>query len=141
MNHFRKQDTHLYSLPNSLNLSNTSNSVFFEDVTKKDAESPQTSKDSIDQPFNSQVWITLQRYFSSGIRVTELKSIAKFLQFYLNLPFISRKALRSCPLLIKWFEDNWSKIYPFLPYISLLDDNLQPINHFREMNLKDSIDL
>jgi len=82
---------------------------------------------------NLQVWITLQSYFSSGVRLAELRSIAKFLQFYLNLPIISRNASRSFNLLIKWFENNWKKILPFLPYISLYDDNLRPINQFREV--------
>lgn len=131
---FFKQDLTYSNLQNSFDLSDTNTYTFYDDVNQKEIDSPKTKDDLVDSQIqNLQVWITLQSYFSSGVRLAELRSIAKFLQFYLNLPIISRNASRSFNLLIKWFENNWKKILPFLPYISLYDDNLRPINQFREV--------
>ena len=136
--HSPKYLTNSSYLSNSL-ISDNNSSSFIED-NQLDRPINSFNSSSFNSAFqvqtNYQVWMILQQHFSSGICFAELKSIAKFLQFYLNLPIISRNALRSFPLLIDWFRNNWNKVYPVLPYISLLDENHQPINQYRLMTLK-----
>ncbi|OHT10195.1 hypothetical protein TRFO_20568 [Tritrichomonas foetus] len=82
---------------------------------------------------NSRAWKEIKILFSSGIRHTELISIATVLISIYNLPKVSRPHRRSFPLLVKWFDDNWEKIQPIISKISLLDKERVPINSQREM--------
>jgi hypothetical protein len=80
----------------------------------------------------SDAWTILTHHFSSGIRHRELRSIAFILSKIFNIPPITRDAHRSYPVLIKWFQENWTAIEPVLPLISLRDEYDQQINSDRE---------
>jgi hypothetical protein len=81
----------------------------------------------------SSAWRALRSQFSSGIRQHELTSIALLLcSMNESLPLLSRSERRSFPLLIRWFETNWSGVEPFLPAFSLRDENGEVINFERE---------
>jgi hypothetical protein len=47
-------------------------------------------------------------------------------------PLPMRSEKRSFPLMIRWFEQQWSHIEAFLPLVQLLDVNLEEINFARE---------
>ena len=79
------------------------------------------------------VWKKIQQLFSTGVRHTELISVAQILIQISGAPEVSRSCHRSFPVLIKWFDDNWDKIEPFIHHISLLDENMNTINITREM--------
>lgn len=79
-------------------------------------------------------WIEIQNRFSTGIRHTELLSIAKVLCLICkDLPPVGRSCCRSFPVLIKWFSENWEVIRPELSCISILDEEQKPITGLREM--------
>lgn len=73
-------------------------------------------------------WKTLQYYFSTGLTRHELLAIAEVLRQTLHLPKISRAATRNTPSLFTWFSENWSEIESVLPYVTLVDDNLNEIS-------------
>jgi hypothetical protein len=71
--------------------------------------------------------------FSSGIRQGELTSVACILcSLNESLSIITRSHRRSFPLLILWFEENWTMIEHVLPLVALCDESEVPINFLRE---------
>ena len=83
----------------------------------------------------SYAWQQLQLHFSSGVRFSELKSIASIL--IMNFPYLpplSRSAVRSAPILIKWYNDNWKLIAPILPYIKMIDSDFNVIDQVAEIS-------
>lgn len=59
----------------------------------------------------SEAWKVLSIMYGDQIRQDELISIAEFVSAELNL-YIDRDAKRRKCILIKWFDENWSKIGP-----------------------------
>lgn len=83
---------------------------------------------------SSPTWKKIQHLFSTGIRHTELLSVAEVLVHLTGAPNVSRSCHRSFPVLIKWFDDNWEILEPFIYRISLLDENKNKIDFSREMH-------
>lgn len=101
---------------------------------KKGKEASYIEKMLKDFDYKSSVtWKKIQNLFSTGIRHTELISIAQVLMHISDVPKISRSCHRSFPVLIKWFDDNWDKIESYIYNISLLDENKNKIDFSREM--------
>jgi hypothetical protein len=79
------------------------------------------------------VWHAIRRQFSSGVRHHELLSVARVLCSLAEpTQLLSRAEMRSFPLLIRWFRDNWATIKPFFPLIHLCDGAGSTINFQRE---------
>ena len=75
----------------------------------------------------------LQQHFSTGISLPELRSLAHIIQQIYHLDPIDRETNRSVSLMIQYFIKYWALIEPLLPYIQILDDNMQPINGNRQL--------
>ena len=73
--------------------------------------------------YKSNTWAALIAQFSSGIRHTELLSIAQIVEKITQVPKFGRNEKRSFACLVKWFDDNWNNISKVIGRISLLDDN------------------
>jgi hypothetical protein len=69
-------------------------------------------------PKDNQVWSVLAQKFGSNIKQPELLSIAAVLSKNANVP-LDRDAKRRKSVLLKWFEENWNAVYPFLDYVVL----------------------
>jgi hypothetical protein len=81
----------------------------------------------------SPFWHVLRNQFSSGVRQRELSSVATVLCSLIEtFPLPTRSEKRSFPLLIRWFEQNWTEIAPFLPLINLCTESFEVINFARE---------
>jgi hypothetical protein len=80
-----------------------------------------------------EAWQAITHRFSTGIRHRELCSIALVIVRYFGVTKISRDARRSFPVLIKWFQDNWSEINPLIATMNLLDENEEVIDYDREL--------
>jgi hypothetical protein len=74
----------------------------------------------------------LQAKFSTGVRLSELKSIAAILARITGFPGPSRDAKRSYILTVKWFKDNWKWVLPWLPLVQLKDARNMVIDGQRE---------
>jgi hypothetical protein len=78
----------------------------------------------------------LQLKFSTGVRFTELKSIARVLAMLAQLPPPSRATNRRWSKLMKWYGKHWDELVPFLPSVQLRDENEVPIDGRREFTEK-----
>ena len=85
---------------------------------------------------SSYEWYALKQYFSSGVNLAELTSIAQILVGLLNLPSLSRNTKRTFQSLLLWYHENWNEIVNILPYIVLYDDSCKPINSSTEFETK-----
>lgn len=104
-------------------------------ASKKGKEASYIKKVLSDFDYKSSLtWKKIQHMFSTGIRHTELLSVAEVLVHLTGAPNISRSCHRSFPVLIKWFDDNWEILEPIIYRISLLDENKNKIDFSREMN-------
>lgn len=73
--------------------------------------------------------------FSSGVRLKELCSVAIVLcKIVSGIKEPNRDEKRNLSLLIEWYHNNWSLVYPMLPFINLRDENNEIINGEREIN-------
>ena len=72
-------------------------------------------------------WVVITKYFPPGITFAELRSIAIILCNTLNLPKVPRDCKRKSNLLIEWYLKEWKYIEPYLPCVSLYDDNYNKI--------------
>ena len=79
----------------------------------------------------SKVWDLLKTKFSSGITHNELKSIAQVCCYFSQLT-LERDATRDNRVLIKWFDENWSKLKDIVAKICLRDEQERPITLERE---------
>jgi hypothetical protein len=73
--------------------------------------------------FNSKdnsVWKAITQRFGNNIKQPELLSMAQVLANHANIR-LDRDAKRRKAVLIKWFEENWVAIEPFLPFVVLED--------------------
>jgi hypothetical protein len=76
---------------------------------------------------------SLQRQFSTGVRVTELRSIAVVLALIAKIRPPTRAMSRQHSLLLQWYRAHWCEIAPFLPLIQLRDNQNLPIDGNREL--------
>ena len=82
---------------------------------------------------SSPAWDAIKKQFSSGIRHSELLSIAFIVRHLTNVPEVNRSCKRNFTCLIKWFSDNWENISKVIGRIVLLDEYSQPISGQREL--------
>lgn len=68
----------------------------------------------------SMIWNEIKRRFGDNIRHGELLSIAEVVAQYSGV-FLDRDAKRRKTVLIKWFQENWARIAPFLSCVVLED--------------------
>jgi hypothetical protein len=69
-------------------------------------------------PKDTPAWREITRRFGASIKQPELVSIASVLAQSTNIK-LDRDAKRRKAVLIKWFEENWTTIEPFLDYVVL----------------------
>ena len=69
-------------------------------------------------PRENNAWKEISRRFGSSIKQPELLSIATILANNANIR-LDRDAKRRKTVLIKWFQENWDTISPFLDYVVL----------------------
>jgi hypothetical protein len=82
---------------------------------------------------SSEEFRVLQCKFSSGVRFTELKSIAVVLAWLANVEPPDRDTRRQFVMLIRWFRRHWAVVSAFLPSVELRDENNVPITREREL--------
>jgi hypothetical protein len=75
----------------------------------------------------------LRLKFSTGVRLTELKSIAMVLSMLAHVKPPTREMNRSHSLLMQWYHDCWTEILPFLSVVQLRDSYDVPIDGQREI--------
>ena len=75
-------------------------------------------------PKDNIVWHEITQRFGASIKQPELLSIATVLAQNANVK-LDRDAKRRKSVLIKWFEENWAAIHPFLDYVVLEDSHPQ----------------
>ena len=71
-------------------------------------------------PKESPIWKEITRRFGVNVKHAELVSIASVLANSANIR-LDREAKRRKTVLVKWFEENFSAIQPFLDYVVLED--------------------
>lgn len=71
--------------------------------------------------------------FSSGVTLTELRSVAEVIVECSGIGPPCRDAKRSFGLLLMWFRRNWAVIVPWLEIIQLRDENDCVVNGTREI--------
>lgn len=71
-------------------------------------------------PKDNVVWHEITQRFGANIKQPELLSIANVLAQNAGIK-LDRDAKRRKSVLIKWFEENWNAIQPFLAYVVLED--------------------
>ena len=75
-------------------------------------------------PKDNMVWHEITQRFGASIKQPELLSIATVLAQNANIK-LDRDAKRRKSVLVKWFEENWAVIKPFLDYVVLEDSHQQ----------------
>ena len=75
-------------------------------------------------PKDNDVWRRITAKFGPNIKQPELLSIANVLAQNCNVK-LDRDAKRRKSVLIKWFEENWVTISPYLDYVVLEDGSHQ----------------
>jgi hypothetical protein len=73
--------------------------------------------------FNSKdnvVWKEITHRFGSNLKQPELLSIAHVLASHAGLK-LDRDAKRRKSVLVKWFDEHWSQLCPYLDYVVLED--------------------
>jgi hypothetical protein len=66
------------------------------------------------------VWKEITQRFGNNIKQPELLSIAQVLASSADVK-LDRDAKRRKTVLVKWFEENWERIAPYLDYVVLED--------------------
>jgi hypothetical protein len=69
-------------------------------------------------PKETPVWQEITRRFGPNVKQRELVSIASVLAQGANVR-LDRDAKRRKSVLIKWFQENWANVSPFLDYVFL----------------------
>ena len=75
-------------------------------------------------PKDTPVWREITQRFGSSIKQPELLSIATVLAQNANIK-LDRDAKRRKSVLVKWFEENWQIIRPYLDYVVLEESHNQ----------------
>ena len=78
-------------------------------------------------PKESPVWKEITKRFGVNIKQPELVSIASVLAGSANIK-LDRDAKRRKTVLIKWFDENYAAISPFLDYVVLQEPNSKVSN-------------
>lgn len=73
-------------------------------------------------PKDNTVWREITSRFGANIKQPELLSIAQVLATSASIK-LDRDAKRRKSVLIKWFEENWASIHPYLEYVVLEDSH------------------
>ena len=73
-------------------------------------------------PKDNPAWYHITQKFGSNIKQPELLSIAEVCANSAGIK-LDRDAKRRKSVLIKWFEENWPRIQPFLNFVVLEDTN------------------
>ena len=124
------QDT---SVPNNLILQYKNMNPNFNESTFEGLISNQKTEDNNEkkrisarmsnfQPKECKAWKEITQKFGNNIKQQELLSIANVLSSSAKLK-LDRDAKRRKTVLIKWFDENWEAIKPFLPYVVLVNAN------------------
>jgi hypothetical protein len=71
-------------------------------------------------PKDSPVWQEITRRFGKNLKQPELLSMANVLAGNANIK-LDRDAKRRKAVLLKWFEENWAVIQPYLEYVVFED--------------------
>jgi hypothetical protein len=72
------------------------------------------------------VWKEIAARFGTNIKQPELLSIANVLASHANLK-LDRDAKRRKSVLIKWFDEHWPQVQPYLDYVVLEDAHVSEI--------------
>ncbi|KAH0794289.1 hypothetical protein GPJ56_001892 [Histomonas meleagridis] len=91
------------------------------------------NQDSISDVYETEVYKTIKKKFSSGITQKELKLVAQIICSKTSLK-LDREASRDKRVLIKWFIEHWDEIEPHIEHISIYDENDNIIDEDRENN-------
>jgi hypothetical protein len=76
---------------------------------------------------SSIAWSFLSQRFGVKLTRLELVSLAQVLSSHLRIP-LDREAFRRRRVLLKWFEENWADVEPFLrAHIVVLDTEGCPV--------------
>lgn len=70
----------------------------------------------------SQVWREISARFGANIKQGELTSIASEIAKTANIR-LDRDAKRRKMVLLRWFEENWEQIQPYLEYVVIEETN------------------
>ena len=73
-------------------------------------------------------WVILQQHFSSGITFNEFLSISQIICQLLNMKPLTRSEKRSFSSLLYWYHQNWNSISQVLPFVHIIDDNLNEVS-------------
>lgn len=76
---------------------------------------------------DNRVWAEIAKRFGVNVKQGELTNIAQVIAKHAGIK-LDRDAKRRKCVLLKWFDENWDKIYPFLDYVVLAsssDDETQ----------------
>jgi len=69
-------------------------------------------------PKDNEVWRQITQRFGANVKQPELLSIANVLAMNANIK-LDRDAKRRKSVLIKWFQENWAIVSPFLDFVVL----------------------
>lgn len=86
---------------------------------------------------DSMAWSEITRRYGSELKHGELLSIAEVVASNANVQ-LDRDAKRRKSVLIKWFEENWTRISPFLNYVVLEDKKTQNPGICQYQNIPDN---
>ena len=75
-------------------------------------------------PKDNDVWRHITQRFGANVKQPELLSIATVVAQNANVK-LDRDAKRRKSVLIKWFQENWSTISPYLDFV-VLEDSQNP---------------
>lgn len=67
---------------------------------------------------DNRVWAEIAKRFGVNVKQGELTNIAQVIAKHAGIK-LDRDAKRRKCVLLKWFDENWEKIYPFLDYVVL----------------------
>ena len=71
---------------------------------------------------DNRVWAEIARRFGPTVKQGELTNIAQVIANHAGIK-LDRDAKRRKCVLLKWFDENWEKIQPFLDYVILASDD------------------
>jgi hypothetical protein len=72
---------------------------------------------------DNSVWRAITKRFGANLKQQELLSIAKVLASHANVK-LDRDAKRRKSVLVKWFDEHWEELTPFLDYVVLEDNHV-----------------
>jgi hypothetical protein len=78
---------------------------------------------------SSTAWREIAARFGQCLKIEGLRSLASDLStlFPGDLPRLSKTENPCFSLIVKWFDKNWALLSPILPFVTWLDDSMQPI--------------